>query len=766
MSSRPVALSSSSSSSSGNIKPTKTFRIHNGAEIYILRANRINSANQPPINALFRFSKNLFTPEAQAAMKTSSISNAMFWQDDVDYSIFDIDEVVDIINTSGGGCKAQQMSDLAFTKIWHCTPKAFLKKTEEDLRKTQGSVDLTQGQKTGFEKTTAPNVGLISMFVEPQEYRGSYEKWKPGIHDAMFDQGIRERHVEEKRERLERALVEVLGENPILPEEKVFTALRALAYRHVSLSMKKNSSNVKDLAAFYQLMDTVEFELRRYLAIGGSDAARLRKLHTVINDEITKFSPANSFFKKISLVVDRMSEVIGSINKEEKPGDYSPFIDKFLGGIINTPLKKQFYCYVSLETVRDVATENLALRSSLLLSQFKNKQELIDPQVIADLEKIDAAFRENDWVSANAFLCQIMDRDFFRALLTEVPGSFEDEKRFASYKFAAGVVNLVDFFNEVIRASSKYEWMNFTALNKSLDYLTKDQTALEKGQLVPLQTWSKALTEIGRPELGEQCRKLFKAFQQFDEAKAKFDKENQAKFSVWLQDVQKGKVDPNAYQELCRKIDNFCVETDRALAEIATEVQTLQALIVLLLEEKDLPQIDRNLLAGQLGHLNEKISAICLPFLSFVGNFKVLMAKEQTALRTYALPLFETDMSKLFIPHAPIELPGDDLEIRLEEEDIVAPPIEPSSAASFSSGSAEDALKEVFKNTKRRKIVENLSAFFKAQGQKVRVENGKGSHVKIYLGGVPIVIPFHKELKVGTAESIRDDILDKLRNFA
>ena len=67
----------------------------------------------------------------------------------------------------------------------------------------------------------------------------------------------------------------------------------------------------------------------------------------------------------------------------------------------------------------------------------------------------------------------------------------------------------------------------------------------------------------------------------------------------------------------------------------------------------------------------------------------------------------------------------------------------------------EEELSQVFQEKNRRKLLKNLNEFFKDRSLLVKIVSGKGSHIKLYLDGTPIVIPNSRELKVGTRAASR-----------
>ena len=551
------------------------------------------------------------------------------------------------------------------------------------------------------------------------------------------------------------------------------TCLRALVYLQSKAPKSKKPIDKQRLEAFFQLIDTIEFHLRQYCALKGPTEQNTRDLYTHLAKLVEEFPYKSGFFLKVLETLEIMIDTLrvldylnpqlkGFIPHTQAIEEYLPPIREYFTSILEIPLKAQLKCTIPANSARDIAKENLVLRSSLLLSQFKPKMQNHQP-IIEDLMKIDEAFQKDDWVAANSILCKIMQSEFMKNITASIPQNFGDQQTFTPYKLAAGIISLVDFFNDVVTNSSTYRWINFGAVTDLTQYLALPQTSLEKGQLTPLQEWIKQLHDAGYSELPEACKGLFNSLKAFKDVKEKFEQENKEGLQLWLNKLQKNEIDADAYQVLCSNIDKSFQAINQAIGDISLHVNMTQAHIVLAITQKGIPTLDREVLIEQLTLLNKKIHDTCYPFIYFLHNFRIIMNKEKTAPNVYSLTLFEASKEKLFTQsvEAPVEVT---IESDSEDDEIaVEEPIEKSEPA---TDTLKTELDEVFSNKKRRKIFEKLNAFFKDHNQKVRIETGKGSHLKIFLGGVPIIIPAPNEIKVGTAGSIRDDILKELRKLS
>ncbi len=713
---------------------------------------------------LIRITKTLFSEKAQARMDPESIRASLSCLDDFDYSPLGVESsAIDIYQDPKKPqmCKATKMTNVEFVKNFCMTPTAMLKHAEQDLQDkplANPTVTLSKKSSTRFQAVGSFNPREINQF------KGE------SLSDFLAKESalsFAKEKIEKMIEIYEKELANLLKDKPILPEEKLFMGLKVITYHLEQSSEKEKKRDETCLMRFYNLIDKIEFQLRYKQPIDKLNTETLAQISRFIHEEINLFTPKTPFFEKIFGVLGLMTSVIQIEQDTMGTENYLTQIKQFLDKALNSPFKDQLNCLLPKKKAKEIANKNLKLRSSLLLSQFKTKTE-ISKELINELKRIDNAFQENNWLQANALLCNVLQTPIFETC------NFEIESNFIIGKLASSILSLADFFHDVVARSVEYRWINFIAMKACSEYLMQENIPLKKGELNPFNQWVEAAATAGWPELREGSQNLNLKIKQLIDIKESFETANKSRIKEWIKNIESNELNSFEYATFCNEVELTLGQIRVVLLEISTEIQILQTSISLVGHVKDIPQIAPNQLAKQLNLLNERITNSCFPFIYFLQNFANLMEKQENTPKVSVIPLFETDTTKLLCQHEALSGTEEVSEIRIEMDDSqVEPAPIPSSSESrpdsLQAKSRDQELEEdlatIFNTKNRRKILEQLHVFFRKQKVEVQLESGKGSHIKLYIGKKPIIIPHSRELKVGTAGSIQSDILNELRKL-
>lgn len=685
----------------------RPFFIMNVQKLFIAKCVDIDFVTKQSLTIIYRIPVTLLSDQFQKEIEANKFPNNITF-DTISHASREACSkktnalVFDFFLNPKGQIAICDMGRLEFTKRFCTTPATYLKKLENQY--LGNAVNYTDEGKSSFQSNVIKTHNSFMVGIDQ-------------FDSILNDKAVQEtcckfERVESIKEKFSSALSDFLGQNPILPQEKIFTALRSIAFMKVA--------DEEELERFFLVIDQIEFMMRR------SDNL----------EELSKFIKSVAFQKEVlKKAVAVLDQCAVMIDLHKKDAYYLENTKIFLDRVLNTPLQEHVKCTCSIMDSKKIARENLSLRTLQLLSQFKF------PEITQDLKEIHQAFTAENWVLANSLLCKIMSSPFFIQATSQ--SRFENQGQFLQYKCAAGIISLVDFFTAVVSNSTEYRWINFDALRAALHFLQNTTAQLEKGQLTPLKNWVKE-----QEDLPYAFQRFFHALKSFSDFSAQFKEESGKQFETWLLGIQNGRLDGNLFKELCLKISSAVQRANVDVHAISHEVHEVQSEMILL---KKAAPIEPAVLKEQLELLNKKISDVCFPLLSFLHNFNSIIASHSLPHPVDAFALFETDPAKL-LQFSNWEEKEEAEPLTIEREPAAEDPL-------------EKELDQLFQEKNRRKILMNLNDFFKARALVVNIVSGKGSHLKLYLGERPIIIPHSKEIKVGTAGGIKKEILESLKQI-
>lgn len=714
--------------------------------IFIAHVLDVNYLTEYKEAVFYRIPIDLFTPEVQ-----KNIYSSENFKINITHAVLDtasrkayaekVKATVRDLFRDKSGQISSDIGRMEFLARNHITPARFLKLLEDKL--LTKPVNFTASGESSFQSKSSSDPDTLMM--SPKEV-GMMPDNPADFKKSCFLKN----KIDVIRSEFQNSLVAFLDKKPIMPEEQIFTSFRAIAFKRMVKTPE--SSELKD---FFLFIDLLEFKLRDYCYLKEHDLEALKSISQLIRENSVVASPKEVFQKAFKVLLP-CAQIIDLIEKENCEENLE-LIKNFLIEVVYHPLKDHLNCSVSLTLAKDTARENLTLRVSQILLQ---SQYLYPPgggphveEAVDKLQRIRQFFQAGDWVSANDQLCQILTGSFFKMAANHPSDSFGNSEKFAHNKLAASIISLISFFTDVVSSSSEYRWINFSALTACLTYF--NPMPLTKRDITSLKNWAAEFREKEMSILPNLFLSFFQTLKSLADIDLQFKEKHGESFKLWLLSAKNGTMNGLEYVTLCQKISETIDQINGKVKTLSNAVHKIQAEIILFSGKKNAPKIEPPVLKEQLEHLNGKITEICLPLLTFLHNFYHLMVNGEGTSPVDTFALFETDPGKLFVMAE--EKEEEELTVEWEEENPAGQPSAPKTLQSD--------LKELFQEKNRRKLLVSLCDFFKARDQMIEIVSGKGSHIKMYLKGRPIIIPNSRELKVGIAGSIQKDILERLKQM-
>ena len=340
----------------------------------------------------------------------------------------------------------------------------------------------------------------------------------------------------------------------------------------------------------------------------------------------------------------------------------------------------------------------------------------------------------------------------------------------------------------------------FKELKVSYDTI-KTPLNKKEGMGKSLFNWAGKLSRVGYSELQDVIREMKETWTLLKDVREQVrgSKDLEASLSSLFEIIQSDKLEDllkqnsEVFQQLVEPLQRW----EDGLRQINQCIIKIQQYALLIVNDPSLPTINLEELQNEFNAFNERLEELIKPTTIFFNAYRHLICIKQnsspsnsqpqssgqidldfTKEGTFTLYLFETD-SSIFSAienqrqllnqidgtatfEVEEEANGVDLDsvTVTEIEEAQQPKTLLSSEQNEAPSTLTDQLQQIFQhNTKTRKIKRELKDLLRQVDVPFSTCFGKGDHNKLYVNGIPIVLPEHREWKPGTGRSIQNDLI-------
>lgn len=482
---------------------------------------------------------------------------------------------------------------------------------------------------------------------------------------------------------------------------------------------------------------------------------------------------------------------------------------KELNDFNDTRLNNLYECKINLNPSRRQIQEWLQKRLDCLILNLRLNSANPDLQsLLIDCEEIKTAFQKQNWLDAYNKICalyrQIIELNkpksvsLFNLAKGKIPfhlsrermgffRSFEYSK--ALYKEFLSVVSNGKLFNVV----SEYAYEELQKSSKILEIPFSKKNILH----TEFKVWTSDLSGVNYKEIFDTLQVMKQAWKELKVIQAKFSPDGniQKSLQILFQELDSQNYSElmHVYSKLSQEIKNPQDSWVQQLKILNQSIDKLQDHCILMLMDPQLPKIDLRILQSQFQLFNHRLAELIKPTTSFLNAFQQLICIDPASLKgvsegsneiflrftdegAFTLNLFETGDTYFSSLQTQLEqirkFDNEPLIVEIEEEYSESVPSDDKEISSSKTIEDEQSqtkkltedVEKIFQgNTKTRRIKKELIQLLKDYDINFNAKFGKGDHNKLYINGIPIVLPEHKEWKPGTLKSIQNSVIEMLQ---
>lgn len=485
-----------------------------------------------------------------------------------------------------------------------------------------------------------------------------------------------------------------------------------------------------------------------------------------------------------------------SIIKNKVPTNCFHDLVPHLNELLTTPISQTPGFKCSLETSPESLKRWLQFRISTLntyLASSSIKNELI-VQLTDQCEKISSFINQREWIfvyQAIVHLHNLINTfcEDSKKMDTLFPLPINQKNRFIVMRYQHFIQALLSDFQFFI---SHRKLISIVSREAATEMLKNHQTLLQLDSELPLSTclddWIKQLEGFE----GLEFQGIIEQFQSSWNSLGSIVKnlQDNVMLNENLQDlgISIKKEDyyrlRTIYAQVAELLKDPLSNWNEELKRMSQCVEQIQFMLINILYDPRAPQADIDILKKGFTEYNELLLTVVKPISKFMSTFQQLFCVDRLSSSAFSKGggnSMEQDNFGITLFNAAAadfqELEEYLGSLRAEYEastHCVSSPSEPMPSSEnknqSTSGIDERAsilsqlLKALFKSTKSRKIESKITKELKKLQISFRIEVGKGSHRKLYVGeiGKPIILPHPSEWKTGTQASIENDLLTQL----
>ncbi len=462
-------------------------------------------------------------------------------------------------------------------------------------------------------------------------------------------------------------------------------------------------------------------------------------------------------------------------------------------------------CKVSLSKNKSLLNFWISNRVALIKQyiRFKNPENFIE--AVDRLGEVEICLKNGQFAEAYTVLYvtvqSVQDR-----LLTYARSSTTNVlpiKEFYRYRINQMMMHALDDFKYITAQSKQYQLVSFGAFEEAYNQFHKVQQLQlpVENRALELTKWAQGVSKKGEAQLLTAFKKFKKNLNDLQGVVKTIQSNKEIatdlkKLEGEIQKANQKNIIEN-YVALSAKLKSSFDDWKKSLLKINSDVREIQGLCFLLALNPSMPEIDISVIQNEFREFNRCLKALIVPFTFFENAFNQMIvfdrktvketsANPEIALRlsaaeTLTISLFHTKHQEFNEMNAQIsalraklkEQNNLNFEISVDLENVEETipedtnkneeiPIAASSSEPINT--MQDEIAQVFSGTKTRVIMNSLVDFMKKYNVPLVGKFGKGDHFKLYVNGIPFVIPTHKELGMGLKNRIENDLFHALQN--
>lgn len=522
-----------------------------------------------------------------------------------------------------------------------------------------------------------------------------------------------------------------------------------------------------------------------------SDITNFLKSQTNLDEQII------NQLKKTQAPLQQVLKSVQKLSLEEKEIFFIQYFD-FQSSTLANLAERHLY----MDTSKKSLQIWLISRSSILEIHFKMliQEGLFSFEYLNLCSETTKSLKEQNWLKAyeyiNTLLEKIAEVNVFEIReirsvneIRRVPEwTAKVNKTNRGLKFASA---LLEDFKQIISQGNLYNVVSevaYESLHKSytaLSPLSKNDSMIPEFEL-----WIKTLKKEKFSDVQDVLKDLQHSWVKLKKIQEDLlsNKKIKDSFNILFKNIEN-----ENYQHLIEDYSSLAYhlpikDWENELRQLNLNIKKLQDFCILIFTDPKSSKIDLNLLQKQFKLFNNRLKELIITPTKVLNSFQQLISMNHDEVKKYSrsttielhrfeedsftLNLFQTKKSYFDtlseqLSKIQFETQDTNFEIEIitdektEKEDSLTSedmgqPLNPDLMT--------DKVTEIFQeHTKTRKIIKSLKSLFKEYNLLFNTQFGKGDHNKLYVNGIPIVLPEHKEWKPGTLHSIQNDVILQLQ---
>ncbi|MFI5343022.1 MAG: hypothetical protein ACHQUC_02250 [Chlamydiales bacterium] len=431
-------------------------------------------------------------------------------------------------------------------------------------------------------------------------------------------------------------------------------------------------------------------------------------------------------------------------------------------------------------------------------------------RLIKYCEEIESFFKEHQWIVAYYKLLELVGllkkvSEYFQEQLnrpTDSPAITSPISELQEDSSANSEKELRLRYNISLYAANHYHTFGFDLLsdfgflvsnNKLLSVISheaKDEMIknfetmaipIAKRSQNPLDKWLQDIIPMGGPDYKQNLSDFRNSWKALRKIQKQLIKDTE--FTSLIQQLQE-KIEKKDYQHLqttylliAIRLKEPIQAWEEQLKRISSLVEGIQLTAIILFYNPSIPPIDAKVIKEGFSQFNAHLLRVVQPITQFINAFQQLICFDDPSSsslpssssspqllftnegKTFSLTLFSEEEE--YFEKLSTWSSKDKLDNEVQEPSITSS----SAPAIVPMAEIVAEVKKIFGATKSEKIEAEFFPFLDSHGIRYRIETGKGSHTKLFIGssGVPIILPHHKEWKPGTKKSVENSLLEQLK---
>lgn len=273
---------------------------------------------------------------------------------------------------------------------------------------------------------------------------------------------------------------------------------------------------------------------------------------------------------------------------------------------------------------------------------------------------------------------------------------------------------------------------------------------------IPVSDWGKSLCKYEYPELSKSLKEVNDSWKRLKGVKASFEESNlQQKIEVLFKNIKEEQYESvsKTYNQISLDLEQLVLSWEQELRTFNQAICNCTQMAYLALVDSSLPRIELKVLKGCFIEFNTRFGQLIKPVNQFLNGFRQLICLDETAKIT-SNHLLLNDNESLELAQFPTKKTYFQTLASLQETEATAISIEMDFLE----------LDELSSSAKSKKTIKEYLSILKKHQVPYSTAFGKGDHLKLFVGGKPVVMPLHTSWRPGTASSIENQFLEQLRD--